>query len=219
VIRAEVSEAGVALVGHPDGAVAYVDREWLPVASGPVPALLVSDEGRVAWCDWPPEGPQQPLDPDVAAARSFLALARGAAGGVAHLPAEAVEITGSGLVAELVRLLVGDAATPGGNAPSAVVDTTGDPAVIADATRRTADLGVVVLAGETGGRRLELDLYLDVHGRGLTLLGVGPPGPVTDSPDAQHEEPLLALGRTSLVRAEPGQVVAPDGAWYRVPGS
>jgi hypothetical protein len=89
---------------------------------------------------------------------------------------------------------------------------TGDPATIVEATRIVDDLGTVVLAGDTLGRRLDLDCYVDVHARGLTVIGV----------------PLLALAATSAAAfgdyeavvppavVRPGQSIPGGALWYRV---
>ena len=55
------------------------------------------------------------------------------------------------------------------------MDTTGDPEVIRDSTRRLSAFGILVLVGEVLGRRLDIDLYPDVHQRGLRIVGVAPP--------------------------------------------
>ena len=111
----------------------------------------------------------------MAAAFVFLAVAEDAAAAVKAISPQSVEIAGRGLIAQQVRLLVGAPSETPVERPQAIVDTTGDPSVIAHATRRVADLGTVVLAGEPLGRQFELNLYPDVHVRGLTLVGVAPP--------------------------------------------
>jgi threonine dehydrogenase-like Zn-dependent dehydrogenase len=75
-------------------------------------------------------------------------------------------------VANEIRRLVG-AAHAGRRraAPVAVIDATGDPAVLAELTAAVCERGVVVLAGEYLGR-VPFDLYPDLHLRGLTAVGI-----------------------------------------------
>ena len=83
-----------------------------------------------------------------------------------------VEVLGEGAAAAQLREALG---RPGDGRPAVVVDTTGDPARIADALERLDDLGTLVLAGPTPSGPVPLDLYSDLHVRGLTVVGV-PPG-------------------------------------------
>lgn len=145
-------------------------------------------------------------------------LVAGAVRAVAVLPpgVGSVEVVGHGMLAELIRhLLPGDAVHALGDdrsvdddRPDAVIETTGDPATLTAATERLRDLGCLVLAGPPADRSWELDLYPDVHVRGLRLVGLDPmapapapatatvpvPAPTSDSggPDTHLVE--LALG-------------------------
>ena len=92
--------------------------------------------------------------------------------------------------------------------------------MIVDATRRIADLGTVVLLGESLGRRAEMNLYPDVHVRGLTLVGVAPPlqhagsvfaGTNVGGPEVESSQKLL-------VPVSSGAPLRPDAPWYRVSG-
>lgn len=65
------------------------------------------------------------------------------------------------------------AGLPPGEEP--VVETTGEPAAIEAALQRAPDLGIVVIAGPMATAPAPLDLYSDLHVRGLTVLCV-PPG-------------------------------------------
>ena len=86
-------------------------------------------------------------------------------------PPGAVEVIGRGRLATALRThLQSRCAVPGQRA-IAVIETTGDPRAIQDALRRVADLGTVVLAGPATGEPVALDLYADLHVRGLTLIG------------------------------------------------
>lgn len=173
----------------------------------------------MAWCDGPPVQLADDADPDAAAALILLALAHEAASAVEGLPQGSVEVVGSGLIARRVRALVGGVTGATVERPRALVEVTGDPEATVNATRRVADLGTVVLAGEALGRRTEMNLYADVHLRGLTLTGVGPPlaDAVVPSPPGEVDDVLLEWCRESLVHVSPDSPV-PAGAWYRVGG-
>jgi hypothetical protein len=219
VIRADVTEDRVGLVATlAPGSAAYVDRDWIPLSSGAVPAITVAADGALAWCDRAPVPAPSAIDPDAAAALALLAVARDAAA-VKGLRGK-VEVTGNGLIAHYVRTLLGDnGRVAGDEPPKAIVDTTGGPAVIADATRRLADLGTLVLVGESVGRNVALNLYQDVHVRGLTLVGVAPPlQQATFQAAIESDDPLLESCRELLVEVPSGAPLPLDGAWYRVSG-
>jgi hypothetical protein len=217
VIRAEITDAGVALVADlPPGSHAYVDRDWVPASSGDVAALAVTLDGRMAWRDDPPVEGSRDVDPVTKAARVLLAVAQDAAAAVEGVGP--VAITGRGLVARRVRALVaGRLGLERGERPRAIVETTGDPRAILDATRCVAELGIVVLAGESHGRgAVELDFYPDVHVRGLTLVGIAPP--LQDARNAATEpEPVeasvLAWCLDGLAEVRSGSLVSDDAAW------
>ncbi len=222
MIRAYVSGDRVVLVAAlPRGSAAYVDRDWLPGASGPLPAVIVGADGGPAWCDGAPVQAPSGIEPDTAAALALLSVARDAAAAVEGLPGR-VEVTGNGLIARQLSTLVTDGVRADRRAsvvgpPKAIVDVTGDPAVIADATRRLADLGTLVLVGESLGRRVKLNLYPDVHGRGLTLVGVAPPlQQATAHAESEIDDPLLESCRELLVQVRFGAPLPLGGAWYRV---
>jgi threonine dehydrogenase-like Zn-dependent dehydrogenase len=207
----------------PEGAVAYVDRDWLSASSDEAPSLVATPDGALAWCGGPPVRIPRDLDHDMAAALVLLAVAHEAAAAVEGVPGESIEVTGSGLIARQVRALVGDHSAADRRStpieqPKAIVETTGDPSVILDATQRAANLGTVVLLGESLGRTAEMNLYPDVHVRGLTLVGVAPPLEHADASLAQTDadDPLIASSREALVGAIAGTPLPPDATWYRV---
>jgi threonine dehydrogenase-like Zn-dependent dehydrogenase len=86
---------------------------------------------------------------------------------------EWVEVLGGGELAESLRSRLG-ARAAGHSRPGAVIETTGDSEAIAHALRTVADLGTVVLAGPPPAGGAALDLYADLHVRGLTLVGLAP---------------------------------------------
>jgi hypothetical protein len=207
----------------PPGSVAYVDRDWLPVSSGEVPSLIAAD-GGLAWT-----GAGRPaqaigtLDTDTAATLALLAVAQAAVAAVEDESPDAIEVVGSGLIALQVRELLAVRTSEHGPSgafeqPRVIVDTTGDPRVIVDATRRIAALGVVVLVGESLGRTAEMNLYPDVHMRGLTLVGVAPPLQHAPLAPTEANNPLVASCREALVDVVAGTPLLPGAAWYRVSG-
>ena len=54
--------------------------------------------------------------------------------------------------------------------PLRLVDETGDPVEVERLLQRVGDLGVVVLAGPPLPRDATIDLYADLHVRGITLI-------------------------------------------------
>lgn len=91
---------------------------------------------------------------------------------LAALPAGAapVEVCGDGPLAEALRARLPSAGDPGAR-PAAIIETSGDPDAIRRALARVDDLGTVVLAGPAPTDAVALDLYADLHVRGLTLAG------------------------------------------------
>jgi hypothetical protein len=216
VIRMETTEDGIVFVGAPTGRFAYIDHGWLPASSGSVPALSVSPQRHLAWNDGTPVEVPAPVDEDRAAALVLHAVAREAAAAVEKRPPGAVEVVGEGLIARQVRQLV-DAVggeRPAAERPAAIVDMTGVPEAIVDATCRLADLGILVLVGERPDAPLELNLYPDVHLRGLTVVGVAPPLADGEFPATDVDEPALGIGW--LARVTVGEPAPPDAPWYRV---
>ncbi len=93
-----------------------------------------------------------------------------------------------------------------------MIETTGDPEAVVAATRRLSDLGTIVLAGEPLDRRLRIDLYDDVHVRGLRLVGVRSALGRLGSGDTGGDSELALA---TPVDVQPG-LLAGDGAWYRI---
>ena len=179
---------------------AYVDAEWTAAGADPVAALVVVDA-------------ESDDRADRAAARALLCLAARAAREVGG--ARPVDVVGGGFVAGAVRALLGAADTGDGTRPAAVVDTTGDPERIREALSRLDDLGTLVLAGELAEGALELDLYPDVHVRGLRIVGVplDPEGSL-----GADELPAAALAYAAGVPPVAAATGAPlpPAAWYRL---
>jgi hypothetical protein len=205
MIRAERVSGGIALRGDlAPNEVAYLDADWIEAAGpGPVPAAVVR-AGVLHWVDGAALGPAE--DADAAAGAAFAALAAEAAGAVPTLAAP-IEVLGNGIVAEQIRRSLGLADGSGDDQPpAAIVDATGAPDALRDATRRLDDLGTLVLVGEPAGRAMSLNLYPDVHVRGLRLVGVGRPRLGT----AQAvDEPPVPVGLDARL---------PPARWYRLSG-
>jgi hypothetical protein len=205
----------------PPGATAFVDAEWVITdAQEPIPALVGDSAGQLRWCDGPPVAVPEGLDSGTAAGLALVDLARTAAAAVDANPRDGVEVEGEGIVARLVRALLpaASARAAGKSAQvAAVIDTTGDPSRIEAATRRLSDLGTLVLAGEAVGRRLALELYPDVHLRGLRVVGVGAPlqAGVLPSERAADEE-LSAMLRSTLCGIRSGMAGVRGAAWFAV---
>jgi hypothetical protein len=164
-----------------EGDVAYVDRDWLGVGEGMATPSLTWTAGRgLRWPggDWI-ELPHD-TSPDYAAAAMFDELARAV---TAALPADGpVAVPGSGLLATIVRDLLAKRAAFTERRPCAVVETSGHTDRLAQAVDAVADLGTVVLAATPLGGTVTLELYTNVHKRGLRLIGVAAPA---DKPPAR----------------------------------
>lgn len=102
---------------------------------------------------------------------------------VAHLPSDRVSVTGQGSLAQQLR---GRGLGGGAGEPLAVIETTGLAAELTAGCAAVASGGLVVLAAEAA-EPIDIDLYRDVHRRGLALVGVSgqgaPMGPGDDSLD------------------------------------
>jgi len=95
------------------------------------------------------------------------------AAAVAALPAGGeVAVTGGGQLADALRSRLGPRIAPEHDPVRAVIDTTGDPEVIAASLARLDDLGTLVLARPATPGPAALDLYADLHVRGLTVVGI-----------------------------------------------
>jgi hypothetical protein len=208
--------AEIRLVGRmPAGSSLYFDGEWV---LGGAPTLLapivVKKDGSVGW-GGQAVGDVGGDEPDVVAARLLSALA-GDASAKARSAAEdgPIEVLGGGFVADSTRALLGakpDSWKGPSIRPQVIVDTTGDPETIADATRRLANLGSLILAGESRGGALALDLYADVHLRGLRIIGVDRPH--LGQPGATPTHDLIAH---PPVEAAADRPLPSGGRWYRI---
>jgi hypothetical protein len=209
----EASGGGLALFAElPSSAIAYVDADWVPaLPTDNVPALVFQD-GFLSWDRG--ESVEAAEAPDASAAAALLAVAAEAAAALDGVARDRIDVVGRGFSSALVRrvleLAPGDEALP----PAAIVDASGDVAAVVAATRRLAPLGTLVVMGESSGRSLEIDLYPDVHVRGLRL--VGAPLPLSAQP------PLLSRPWLDDYLAEnpPAPVHTgddlPEASWFKV---
>lgn len=201
----------------PSGWFAYVDVDWLSTGSGDErPAILADTQGALRWRspDSPPVIPSD-ADSDLTAGRALAWTADRAVSAVAGLSGT-IDVVGSGALAggieELLRRRNG--ASQRSDRPAAIIVTEGRHEALLAATRTVADLGVVVIALETT-EPVALDLYPDVHSRGVTLRGV--PGPLAGADDSKHH-PLETLYAEMLVRIPFGEPVRDGARWFRVSG-
>jgi hypothetical protein len=84
-----------------------------------------------------------------------------------------VHVLGTGPLAARLRERLAPVPAAAGERPRTVVETTGEPAGLAHACELVDDLGTVVLAAALQGG-VALDLYADLHVRGLTLVTIPP---------------------------------------------
>ena len=200
--------------GLPPGSVSYADREWLMGGGDFPPALSFGSEGEISWRGTPLGRLPAGADPETVAAGTLLRVARDAAAAATERPGVVVEVVGAGLVAAHVRRLAGGRS---GDAPAVIVDTTGDPEQIRSALDRVVDLGTVVLAGESSGRLLDVDLYSTVHRRGLVVVGVASPLQSFDvSRWSDVDENQLSACRDALGEASAGSLQPVGALWYRL---
>lgn len=189
-MRAAPTRDGLVFTGELEvGFVAYVDGA-AAARGGDVEAFVVAEGGAQ-------DDPRIALGALSASIRDALAGTSGR-----------MEITADGAVASVLRSE--RAQPPEGARPDVVVDLTGDPATLRAATQRLADLGTLVLARDPTAQ-LDLDLYPDVHVRGLRLVGAPAPTP------AEHGTPVdIPAGIEDPAPASVGAPVSPNRAWYRV---
>ena len=185
---------------------ALVDHDWIPTSEGSVCAPYVAADGAV----WYRERQLSPEGTDatrrVAAWISSLVdeiveLVDGIAGG-------GLQVTGQGVTAERVRRRLGVSAITSTTSPLAIVEMTGKSAELQRATESVADGGLIVLGGESDPL-VEINLYKDVHRRGLHVLGAPSLGATREpGPDDGRGFPVPV----SVRAGHP----LPSGQWYRV---
>ena len=201
--------------GPPGGTVAYVDADWIPRAGGAGPALLVSEEGTVAWSGRAAGVAVPGRSADAAAGLVLDALAGAAASAAQGAPGSHVHVSGEGIVAGLVRDRLGALPEHADGAPGVVIDTTVDSDTLISATRIVGDLGTVVLAAGASDRTVALDLYPDVHVRGLRLVAASPPLEHLLQVSGAEAERLAEAVRDAAFDVRPGEAL-PRARLYRL---
>jgi D-arabinose 1-dehydrogenase-like Zn-dependent alcohol dehydrogenase len=83
-----------------------------------------------------------------------------------------VAVLGEGRLAGALRERLGSRVAAAPTGASVVIDTTGEAEQIAAALSAVEDLGVILLAGSPPAAPLALDLYSDLHVRGLRVIGL-----------------------------------------------
>jgi threonine dehydrogenase-like Zn-dependent dehydrogenase len=88
-----------------------------------------------------------------------------------------IEVSGSSELAAAIGAELGGERERSSERPGTIVETTGEVSEIQAALARVRDLGTVVLVAAPAPDGPKLDLYTDLHVRGLTVVGVCvPPG-------------------------------------------
>ena len=132
------------------------------------------------------------------------------------LPTEAdvVRIVGEGILAQLVREALKLPRSATAQRPKAIVDTTGRACVRQMALQDLSERGTLVLAAPPQGGDWEFDTYPDLHGRGLTVVGVplDPSEPLSEGGDGAVLDDVIA----NLVTCAEGQKVPPGTLWCRI---
>lgn len=152
---------------------AMTDHCGVPVLADPL------GPGRVAFVDGGAEpmrwGRSYQAVPGIEqrAAAELVATATASVAAADLRDGRAVQVTGQGLLAYIIRgLLPATGASEVSAEADVVIETTGSPLHIGEATRTLRRLGRLVLAAPPRPDIVDLATYRDIHVRGLTLVGV-----------------------------------------------
>jgi 2-desacetyl-2-hydroxyethyl bacteriochlorophyllide A dehydrogenase len=96
------------------------------------------------------------------------------------------------------------AAVTGGRGVDVAIEATGNPAVTNDALHSVARLGRVILLGSPRGK-LEIDIYHDIHGKGVSLIGAHA-NTMPTVPNAFHPWTLAEHRRLALELMRQGRL-------------
>lgn len=186
----------------------WVDVDWL--RDDRATAAIVATAERVVLPDGTTLYTKQHAPEDVSIA-VFASLAARAAT-LARSFGGPVTVNGRGLLARFTRILLGlEGEEP--DRPAVIVDTVGSATAIGAAASRLADMGALVLAAPTEAT-VSIDLYPDVHLRGLTVAGV----PLLEHPSkepAAAPDALARLARRTLGTSAAGEANGTP-LWYRL---
>lgn len=192
--------------------VAYIDGDWLPGScyDGPLRAIIVSHTG-LFWDGALVIAPNESFDFDSLGLAAFLSLARLAVTHVSVPSGQRIAVPGDGILARAVRQLLGAAATTeASERPYACIVTSGQSDAIRQALAEVVDLGKVVLAAPAAASQISLDLYRDVHRRGLELEGLSLADAVATQLRLTQETPVIGP------RSAPSGIRVPRAPWYRL---
>jgi hypothetical protein len=156
-------------------------------------------------------GRDYPADPgaDRLAAAEFVATARAAVAAAGTVGGRTIVVLGYGLMAELLRNLLPES-TPA--IPEIMIDTTGLPEHISEATATLPRLGHLILTAPPRTSDVELATYRDLHVRALTVTGV--PW-MSMPPDGGSSDTAIGAALKRLVHTAPGHSARRD-AWYAI---
>jgi hypothetical protein len=158
------------LADVPAGATAYVDADWFGPDGELLEAVIVEDDG-VHFLTGPSAMAQG--DRDLLGGAVLERIATRVVEATRARNLVDVVVPGRGLLATQVRQLLGDGSTDtSGGSPACIVDTTGSPEVVTDLLSSLENLGALVAAGPVAGRTFPLNVYSDIHARGLHVIGI-----------------------------------------------
>ena len=165
-------ESEALTIDVPRGATAIFDSEWLPAGDGPVGGMLVRRDGEMIWCDFDGTLRQMSSVPDQPRDEIARRLLQGMADEALRVAGGAmIDVIGDGALATSLRKAAGVSDAPGA---AVVVDTTGSAAAVAAALDRLPQLGTLVLAGPAAREDPDLDVYANLHLRGLRITAIAP---------------------------------------------
>lgn len=188
----------------------YVDADWRNESVATSFTGIAVADGRLFWNDAPEVAvPIESADADLRAAELLLAYSARIAAVIGD--ATSVDVVGIGALSDLVRRQLPALVVRASAAPTAVAVLTSNPRAVIDAFGSLADLGTLVLACP-GNPGCPLDLYSDLHRRGLRMVGVPRPLP-GEASSGENTEAIseLVTGLVDVVASED----APGGGWFR----
>jgi 2-desacetyl-2-hydroxyethyl bacteriochlorophyllide A dehydrogenase len=108
-------------------------------------------------------------------------------------------------------------AATGGQGVAVAIEATGNAAVTNDALHSVARMGRVILLGSPRGK-LEIDIYHDIHGRGVSLIGAHA-NTMPAVPNAFHPWTLIEHRRFALEMMRQGRMQTDGLISHRVPAA
>lgn len=168
-LRRSVGDVLETIGTWPTDTVAFVDAEWLAGTPLDAAVLVLLVNGSELTFGERRFAATSAASPEVLALAALLEVADDAVQLALTSSPGPVTVTGRGIIAELVRRRLPTASPE--PSPAVIVDTTGDAETIAQAASDLADGGTLIVAGELAGRALPMNLYTDVHRRGLLVTG------------------------------------------------